>query len=301
MATGGASGKGAAGGGNVYTGAADALTGAASGLKDAASLYGNPGMTGPAPTYDPTTAGLPGKISAGIAGYMNPYTDTVINNATSDISRLTGIQQEKNAAEAVNAGAFGGDRHGLVEAQTNAEAQRNIGNLSGVLREAGFKTAAGLSAQDITNLMQGKQFNAGVENEAGRFNAGQESSWAAAKSADEIARAAGLVGASGAAEGLGKTGFNIAQTLMGNQAAAGEQQQQLVQSLMTLAGGQYQNFMQRPQEMIQLLMSAAGMSPLNNMTKTTENYQPGLLDYLSLAGQTLTGYLGAPKAPATIS
>ncbi len=287
MSVGGGTGKGASGG-DIYSGSAAALAGAGSGLQQSQTLLGKPGVTGQ--SYTASTVANPSKISSGIAGYMNPYTDSVIDNAIADQQRLTDLQQGVNGAAATNAGAFGGSRHGLVEAVTNSEAQRNIGNLSGTLRQAGFDTAAGLSAADIANQMNTGQFNAVAKNQAGQWG----NQFDIYKSQDEIQRAQGLGGLAGQAAELGKTGVDIGQTLMGNQAQAGSQQQNLIQQLMTLAGGQYQNFMQRPQQMMDLLLSASGMSPLNNQGTQTETYNPGLLDYLGLGGQTAVGLYGAP-------
>lgn len=265
-------------GGNVYDQSANAFGGAGNAYLAAGNLLDNPGLTGNA-----ALAGTPAAITSGIDKYMNPYTSSVLDSAVANIDRQTALQQQRNAAAATNAGAFGGDRHALVEAQTNAEAQRAIGDLSGTLLSQGFNTAAGLSAQDIANLMQTGQFNATTKN-----------NWAQAKSADELARAAGLTGLGGATEGLGSLLFGVGNQVNQQQAQAGSLQQQLIQQIMGGAQGQYGNFMQQPQNLLNMSLAALGMNPMTAATTTTGSYRPGMLDYLSLGGGLLGSWLGRP-------
>lgn len=277
-AGGAAGGAGGAGGGNVYNQSSSALNSAGNSYTAAGNLLNNPGLQGKA-----ATVADPAAISSGIQGYMNPYTSSVLDSAVSNIDRQTALQQQRNAASAVNAGAFGGDRHALVEAATNAEAQRNIGDLSGTLLSQGFNTAAGLSAQDIANRMNTGQFNATTRN-----------SWEQAKSADELARASGLTGLGGAQQGLGTSLFNVGNQVTGQQAQAGGLQQQLIQQIMGGAQNQYGNFMSKPQDLLNMSLAALGMNPMNAATTTTGSYQPGMFDYLQLAGNAAGSWLGRP-------
>jgi hypothetical protein len=108
----------------------------------------------------------PNLIASGISRYMNPFTNDVINRTGTDINRMATVQRAGNAASAVNAGAFGGGRQGVVDAITNSEAQKNMGDFSANLRNQGWQTAAGLSAQDIGNQMATGQFNANLLQQA---------------------------------------------------------------------------------------------------------------------------------------
>ena len=275
--SGGGAGKGGVGS-NVYDQSASALGGAGKAYTAAGNLLDNPGLTGNA-----SLAADPKAIASGIDRYMNPYTSSVLDSAVSNIDRQTALQQQRNAAGAAGAGAFGGDRHGLVEAATNSEAQRNIGDLSGTLLSQGFNTAAGLSSQDIANQMATGQFNAGTKN-----------NWAQAKSSDELARAAGLTGLGGAAEGLGSLLFGVGNNVTGQQAQAGSLQQQLVQQIMGGAQGQYGQFMSQPQNLLNMSLAALGMNPMTAATTTTGSYSPGLFDYAQLGGNLLGSWLGRP-------
>lgn len=341
----GKGGAGGAGGGSIFDQSARALQGAGSAFQTAANMYQTPGLTGGASTYNPASMSAstynpammnaaqtanPAAIRSGIDANMNPFINNVLNNSMSDINRLTNMQQDQNAAGAQNAGAFGGSRHGLVEAQTNAEAQRNMGNLSAQLRSDAYNNAASMSAQDIANLMNTGQFNAGLtqqgrmtnqaaqnaagqfnagaqntagqfnaaaQNAAGQFNAGSTDAFRIAQAQDALARAGGLGSIGGMAANLGKTGFDIGQQTASAQAGQGALQQALTQNVMNLGADQFQQWTQQPQNMISTVLQAMGMSPLQQNTKTTQQYQPGMLDWASLATQALGAWMGGGKTP----
>jgi len=54
---------------------------------------------------------------AGIQQYMNPYSNLVQQNTLEEMNRQNQIDNTRVQAGAVNAGAFGGSRHGIVEAE----------------------------------------------------------------------------------------------------------------------------------------------------------------------------------------
>lgn len=116
----------------------------------------------------------PEDIRALMGNYQNPYETEVVDRTTANMQRTTQMQQEQNAAAASAAGAFGGGRHGVVEAMTNAEGQRNIGDMTAQLRQQGFDTAAGLAGQDISNRMSVRGQNQQAENAARQFTAGNQ-------------------------------------------------------------------------------------------------------------------------------
>src|SRR5210317_586102 len=71
--------------------------------------------------------------------FLNPYQSYV----TDEISRQAGMAQNQAAAQAVNAGAFGGGRQGIQSAEIERARLANIGQA----QAQGFQTAAGLAAQ----------------------------------------------------------------------------------------------------------------------------------------------------------
>lgn len=102
---------------------------------------------------------LMSKAGGGINGlnrgdYMNPYIDSVVNTAMADLeqSRQKGLMANSDAA--IAAKAFGGSRHGVVDAVTNAETNMKAGQLSAGLRKDAFDTASGLMQGDIENMLK---------------------------------------------------------------------------------------------------------------------------------------------------
>ena len=91
--------------------------------------------------------------------YQNQYTQGVVDTALGDIERARQMQQGENAAAAVSAGAFGGSRQGLVEAETNRAALEQAANTAARLRQQGFESAAQRAESDIGRRMQADQLN----------------------------------------------------------------------------------------------------------------------------------------------
>jgi len=68
-----------------------------------------------APT--PTVGQVPTLLGADIAAYQSPYQQQVIDVALGDIQRQADIAQQQAQERAIRAGAFGGSRSALLEAE----------------------------------------------------------------------------------------------------------------------------------------------------------------------------------------
>ena len=95
--------------------------------------------------------------SAGPTGYqqfMSPYQQDVINTtlADYDIQAQKGLPQL--AAQAINAGAYGGGREGVQRAEYQSASDRNRASLQAQLLQQGFGQAQGLAQQNIANQLQ---------------------------------------------------------------------------------------------------------------------------------------------------
>lgn len=90
-----------------------------------------------------TTAGIGSVLSSmqgpNINQFLNPYQSYV----TDEIARQGQMAQNQLSAQAVNAGAFGGGREGVQQAELQRATQANIGQSMA----SGFQQAAGLAAQ----------------------------------------------------------------------------------------------------------------------------------------------------------
>ena len=56
--------------------------------------------------------------------YMNPYEDQVVGQTMSDLERARQIQQNQADYAMGRAGAFGGSRHGIAQAEDNRSKAR---------------------------------------------------------------------------------------------------------------------------------------------------------------------------------
>lgn len=102
------------------------------------------------------------KAGQGILGmdrdaYMNPFIDNVETKALEALDKSRVQSLMGNSDSAIAAKAFGGSRHGVVDAVTNAETAQSAGLLSADLRKQAFDNASGLMQGDIANMIQGGQ------------------------------------------------------------------------------------------------------------------------------------------------
>jgi hypothetical protein len=125
----------------------------------------------------------------GMAAYMNPFQQDVVDVALGDIERARQMQQMQGAAQAQRAGAFGGSRQGVAEALTNEAALREAARTSAGLRSQGFEFAAGMGQTDAARQLQAQAANQGVDLSLEQANAQLR------QQADLANQGAGLAGA----------------------------------------------------------------------------------------------------------
>ena len=164
-----------------------------------------------------------------IGQFMNPYTGMVTGQALSDLERQRQMQQNTIGAQASQAGAFGGSRHGVAEALTNEAFARQGAQTFGNLQQQGFNTALGAA-----QAQQGMQMG-------GAAQLGQ----------------------------LGQQAFNTGRTISQDQMQQGLMQQGLQQALIDAARGQYAGFTGAPQQSLSLPMAALGAAPVPQTTTQT--------------------------------
>jgi hypothetical protein len=118
-------------------------------------------------TFDPTTGAVTGAgTGTGVAGYqpfldqaaaysgptayqsfMSPYQQQVIDTTLAEFDTQTAQGVPQLAANAINAGAFGGGREGVAQAQYASDAARNRAALQAQLLGQGFTQANQLAQQ----------------------------------------------------------------------------------------------------------------------------------------------------------
>lgn len=237
-----------------------------------------------------------------LSAYVNPYENTVVNNTLSDLDRARQLQQQGSGANATAAGAFGGSRHALREAEDNRNFYDQAAKTAATLRQAGFNNAQQMGLTDIGNTLRADLANQSTNlqadsltanlaqqtaianqaaaNQAALFNAQQAQ---AAQMANQNAGLAGSQQRLSAGNQLGNLsnlGFGMGQTLTSNLAQDGAMKQGLNQLLIDGAKNQFEGYTSSPYQSIGLLSQAIGSSPVPQTTTTSK--QPGLFDYLTL-------------------
>lgn len=189
-----------------------------------------------------------------IGRYMNPYEDGVVQNAIGDMSRQHQQIQNQGAAAAAGAGAFGGSRHGLLEAENNRNFMDRVGSVSGQLRQAGFTNAAQLG-QGATNQM---------------LQAGQSAQ-----------------GLAGTQAGLGLQSANAL-------AGVGQQQQGMNQARNDINYGDFLDQVNYPISALSLRQSAIGQTPMGSIGRQPTQSNGMGAAAIGALGQIGAGYFMGP-------
>jgi hypothetical protein len=125
--------------------------------------------------FDPTTGAVTGVgAGTGVAGYepflqqaaaytgpqayqqfMSPYQEEVISTTLSEFDKQKAIAQQQIAQSAIQAGAFGGAREGVQQAEFGAQTLQDRALLEAQLRQQGLQQAqqqAGIAQQQAVGL-----------------------------------------------------------------------------------------------------------------------------------------------------
>ena len=194
-----------------------------------------------------------------LSQYTNPFESQVVDQTMADLERARKTQQNVSDYQMGRAGAFGGSRHGIADAESNRNFYDRAGALAGGLRQQGFTQAQNMAGQDANRMMQASMANQG----AGLQGAGQR------------LQAAGQLGR------LSQQGFDMGRTLTGDVREQGNMQQLMQQQLIDAAKQQFAGYTGAPASSIGYLSQALGASTIPQSQTTQKN--PGLFDYLTLA------------------
>ena len=130
--------------------------------------------------YDPTKFTSDTFDAAAANKYMNPYLMASLNPQMEEARRQSQITQQANAAKMTQAGAFGGSRGALMDAETQRSLGSNMANIVGT----GYKTAYD-KAMDQFNAEQNRGLDTQRETEKSR----QYSADFGLKSLDDLIKA----------------------------------------------------------------------------------------------------------------
>ena len=206
-----------------------------------AGIAGEVGTQGLAGVLDPSRFGGGAFTAPGVAGsYMSPYMQNVVDIQKREAQRQADIATGQRGSQAVRAGAFGGSRQAIME----AEAQRNLAQQMGDIQARGSQAAYEQAAA---------QFQA---DQARRMQASQLGLQSALQSAQQLGQ-------------LGQLQFGQAKDIVGLQAAAGAERQALQQKKLEQ---DYQDFLRQKQYPYQQAAYLMEMLRGMPMTQTREIY-----------------------------
>jgi len=170
--------------------------------------------------------------------YMSPYIQNALNPQLQEAQRQSDIMGQRNASQASMAGAFGGSRFGIQEAERQRNLGQNLANIYGTGMQNAFQ-----------NAQQAQQFGSTL---------GLQGNQAAIQAAQTMGQ-------------LGQTQFGQQKDIINAQANAGAQQQGLQQQILQQ---RYQDFLgQRayPQQQLAFMSDILRGVPLGQ--STTAQYQ----------------------------
>jgi hypothetical protein len=249
-------------------------------------------------TFTSNTTGINNQFGQdNLNQYMNPYLSTILNPQIEEARRQAQITQMQNDARMTQAGAFGGGRQAILNAETQRNLGTNLADITGKGYQTAYTQALGQYNADQNRLMdalrareQSGQFGYAKDAErlAGDRNAlleaakarEQSSQFGYAKNAERLAgdrdallsslKATEAANQFGSSQGLNylKEAGDIAQ----NQGIYGNQQQQL---------GLSANKQEADLGAIQRGIVQEGLTSDYNMWKEQRDYPKTNLDYFS--------------------
>ena len=101
--------------------------------------------------------------------YMNPYMQSVVDLQQQDAQRQADIASTQRGAQAVQAGAFGGSRQAIMD----AEAAKNLAAQKGSIQATGLQNAYS-QAQQQFNADQAQRMQAALANQGMGYNVGSQ-------------------------------------------------------------------------------------------------------------------------------
>lgn len=178
-----------------------------------------------------TAAGMNQTAAGGMGAYANPYETQVVQQSLADVGRQAQMGFNQLGAQAQAAGAFGGSRHGIAQAELGRGFAGQMANQAAQLRQQGFNTALGASQADLQRQL----------------------------------------GAASQLAGMGGQSFGYGQAIQQQQMQQGAQQQAAMQAMIDAAKGQYAGYTGAPQQGLAAFLGALSGMPQMGGTQTSSS------------------------------
>ena len=196
----------------------------------------------------------PGGLLTGdrVDPYLNPFTSNVIDTTMGAMDRSRQMAVDDIGASATAAGAFGGSRHGVAEAETNRAFIDQAGQMAAQLNAQNFGQAQQQANADINRITSVR-----LANDQNRL------------------------GGAGLLSGIAGQGFNQAQEINRDMMQGGVIDQAMRQAMIDAAKGQFSQYTAAPGQSLSYPLAAIGGVPQPQTSTTSQ--KPGLFNYLALA------------------
>ena len=260
-------------------------------LDTASGIAGLAGQRAMGTQYDPTQfnaqqVGTQDYTGQNVSQYMNPYMQNVVDIQQREAQRQADIMGTQRAGQAVKAGAFGGSRAGVME----AEAARNLAMQKGDIQAQG-QNAAFQNAQQQFNTQQQRDLQAQMANQGAGLQTQQ-----LGEQSKQYGAGLGMQGlqtglqAAGQLGQLGQTQYGQQVGNIGLQNQMGAQQQAQQQGILNQQVQNYAMAQQYPQQQLAFMSNMLRGLP---MQSTTANmYQAAPSNVSQLAGLGTAGIAG---------
>ena len=127
-------------------------------IGDAATQAGNISTAAQGLKYTPNTSSFD---TTQAQAYMNPYLEASLKPQLEEARRQSLITQQGNAAKMTQAGAFGGGRQAILDAETQRNLGTNLANITGTGYNTAYNNAQAQFNADQQRKMAENQYGAG--------------------------------------------------------------------------------------------------------------------------------------------
>jgi hypothetical protein len=268
------------------------------GLRQGMGLFGQMGqqLGGATGAYNRMAGMSPSQIQeqslAGtdLGGYMNPFQRQVTDATMGELGRQEKLQDLAIQDQAQRAGAFGGDRMAIQQAENNRNFDQTRAQTLANLNFQNFGNAQSMATNDINRNFQAQQANQGMN--AGMMQAGAAGLANMAGQGASGLSSLGQFGVSGLG-GLGQSGLSGLGGLGQSMASMGQNQQQFGQQQL---GGLAQQGFGMGQNLEQRTM-AAGNQQQQQMQSILDAIKAQTLGWQNYGDVGLARYFGATQSP----
>ena len=230
----------------------------------AATNAGTIGTAAQGLKYSPTTTSFDATQAT---SYMNPYLQTALKPQLDEARRQSQITQQQNAAKMTQAGAFGGSRGAIMDAETQRSLGTNLANITG----QGYSTAYDKAMS---------QFNADQARKAQEGQFGATYGLQGLQTGLQAAQTQGQLGATQASTGLAN---------LNAQLAAGAQQRGIESEGIAADKAQFEEARANPYKMVQYQQSLLQGLPL--AAQSYQGIEPNALLKASQGATTVNALL----------